>query len=119
MRMRVCLAAGVMADLHIELLGSGAPTGKSGGLRAGLLCDFSMNGRAVSVCVHESAMRTWDGRMDPGDVKRAAGEFLRMRAGQVGWDQLPGVIELNEAAMDAVVERLGLRPRFRARSQRD
>ena len=105
-----------MSTPKIEFLEVHTPHGKSGGILAGSLYEFSVNSKVITVAVPHLAVRTRSGQMDTEEVKRVAVEFLRMQAEKLGWDKLPSQVKLTDAAMDIAIDRLGLNPRFGRRS---
>ena len=84
----------------------------SGSPRAASHYLFRVQGRTITVEVYNSARMIRDGEMDPEKVKIAAEAFLELEAKRVGWSSLADRLVLNEAAMDAIVYRLGGNPRF-------
>jgi hypothetical protein len=96
----------------MDLVESFPATGASGGVRSATCYNFQVDGKQVTVEVHNRATHTRDGIMPAEKVQRAAKSFLETEIERWGMASLPNSVVLDSPTMDSVLNRLGCGQRF-------
>ena len=97
---------------RVEFVEPRLPPGPCVGARAASRYIFKVDEKEIAVDVFNTAKRTRDGYLPEDKVRDAAEAFLKSEADSKEAGNLPEILELNEPAMDRVVNRLGWTPRF-------